>query len=107
MTRLPRSLSPVQGMRNKSGPIVFFPPPSLPIVKYRNRFTFSLLFSLLLSLLPLSLRKKCKVEGGKGKEGREGDGRREEVVRKLEGKARVEANGVSRVELTVGNGGGR
>lgn len=47
------------------------------------------------------------MEGGKGKEGREGDDRREEVVRKLEGKARVEANGVSRVELTVGNGGGR
>lgn len=44
VTRLPRSLSPVQGMRNKSGPfsarlpsaIVFFPP--LPIVKYRSRF---------------------------------------------------------------------
>lgn len=104
MTRLPRSLSPVQGMRNKSGPIVFFPPPPPPIVKYRSRFTFSLLFSLLLSFLFLFEKS---VRWKEGKEGREGDGRREEVVRKLEGKARVEANGVSRVELTVGNGGGR
>lgn len=97
VTRLPRSLSPVQGMQNKSGPfsarlpsaIVFFPLPPPPIVKYQ-RFSFSLLSSL--SFLFFS-RKNVEDEG---EEGREGGDRRKKVVRKLKGKARVErANGVS------------
>lgn len=74
VTRLPRSLSPVQGMQNKSGPfsarlpsaIVFFPLPPPPIVKYQ-RFSFSPLSCF--SLSSFSREKMWKTR--ERREGRE------------------------------------